>query len=84
MNIAYLISAYKDSTHLRRLISALSYGVEDTVSFFIHIDAKVDIRPFIDKCNGKNVYYTDTRYWVQWGVFTGNVSNGITKFVVES
>ena len=43
MKIAYLISAYKDPTHLRRLISALSHGVEDTVSFF-QIDAKVDIR----------------------------------------
>ena len=46
MRIAYLISAYKDPIHLKRLISALSHGVEDTVSFFINIDAKVDIRPF--------------------------------------
>ena len=78
MKIAYLISAYKDPIHLRRLISALSHGVEDTVSFFIHIDAKVNISPFIDKCIGKNVFFTDNRYWVQWGVFTGNVSNRIT------
>lgn len=49
MRIAYLIGAYKDPTYLRRLISALSHGVEDTVSFFIHIDAKVDIRLFVGR-----------------------------------
>lgn len=49
MRIAYLISAYKDPIHLRRLISALSHGVEDSVSFFIHIDAKLDIRPFLGR-----------------------------------
>lgn len=54
--IAYLISAYKDPEHLQRLILALAYGVEEYVCFFVHIDAKVDEKPFLPICNKENVF----------------------------
>ena len=44
MKIAYLISAYKDPQQLSRMVQALH--TEDT-RFFVHVDANVDIKPFI-------------------------------------
>lgn len=68
MRIAYLISAYKDPQHLKRLIRALSIGVENQVKFFIHVDAKVDIAPFKKYCDySRNIEFLDKRYLVQWG-----------------
>lgn len=67
IRVAYLISVYKDPVHLKRLISALSYGVEENVKFFIHVDAKVDEKPFKEICDSANVCFTPNRYWVQWG-----------------
>ena len=45
MKIAYLISAYKDPQQLSRMVQALH--TEDT-RFFVHMDANVDIKPFIN------------------------------------
>lgn len=45
MKIAYLISAYKDPQQLARMVLALH--TKDT-SFFVHVDANVDIKPFIN------------------------------------
>lgn len=68
--IAYLISVYKDPVHLQRLGSALSYGVEEYVSFFVHVDAKVDEKTFRQNCKKKNVFFTPNRFWVQWGGYS--------------
>ena len=68
--IAYLISVYKDPVHLQRLVSALSYGVEEYVSFFVHVDAKVDERIFRQTCKKTNVFFTPNRFWVQWGGYS--------------
>ena len=54
--IAYLISVYKDPVHLQRLVSALSYSVEEYVSFFVHVDAKVDESAFRQSCKKTNVF----------------------------
>ncbi|MCH3980540.1 MAG: beta-1,6-N-acetylglucosaminyltransferase [Prevotella sp.] len=67
MNIAYLISAHKDPYHLKRLITVLE---SDGVHFFIHIDKKVDIKPFLNLVKGSNIHYTPNRIWTQWGGFT--------------
>ena len=48
MKIAYLISAYKDPQQLSRMVQALH--TEDT-RFFVHVDANVDIKPFINTTN---------------------------------
>lgn len=67
MKIAYLISAYKDPEHLRKLIHALENGIEESVHFFIHVDAKVDLSDFTQIANGNNVTYLAERQYVQWG-----------------
>ena len=48
MKIAYLISAYKDPQQLSRMVLALH--TEDA-RFFVHVDANVDIKPFINTTN---------------------------------
>lgn len=68
--IAYLISVYKDPVHLQRLVSALSYSVEEYVSFFVHVDAKVDESAFRQSCKKTNVFFTQNRFWVQWGGYS--------------
>jgi len=66
MNIAYIITAYQDSQQLKRLIHALNYDAD----FFIHIDKKVDITPFIDSVKEfDNVLFTTNRFWINWGSF---------------
>ncbi len=66
MKIAYLISAHKDPQHLRRLIKALSFGMNGN-HFFVHVDEKVDIKPFIIAANNDKVHFTRERVWTQWG-----------------
>ena len=69
MNIAFLISAYKDPLELKNLIDALK---GEGSYFFIHVDKKVDIDAFKDivpeykrECQGLS--YTAYRYYVYWG-----------------
>lgn len=69
MNIAYLISAYKDPEHLKRLCNVLEYGMAN-VHFFIHVDKKVDIRPFEMMMKNTNVHFTPHRVWIQWGGYS--------------
>ena len=68
MKIAYLISVYKDPEQLNRMIKALYR--EDTY-FFIHIDAKTDIKDFshfFDSPLQKGrIKFTNRRFYVQWG-----------------
>ena len=67
MKIAYLISAYTDPEQLGRMINAL-HG-EDTY-FYIHVDAKVDRRPFEEAVPteaGDHVMFSKKRYWINWG-----------------
>ena len=66
MRIAYLLTAYKDSKHLNNLIDSLNYNAD----FYIHIDLKVNINPFINTIGKKkNVYFIKKRYFVNWGSF---------------
>lgn len=84
IRVAYLISVYKDPVHLKRLISALSYGVEENVKFFIHVDAKVEEKPFREMCSNANVSFCPNRYWVQWGgQFSGSLPKGIDTMCIR-
>ncbi len=67
MKIAYLLFAYKNPELIKRTIERLS-GEDST--FFIHIDAKIDIRQFA-AIKGPNVFFTDQRITVYWAEFTG-------------
>lgn len=61
--IAYLISAYCDAPHLRRLVTAL----DEDADFYVHVDANVDDAPFRKLLQGK-VHFVP-RHAVSWGGF---------------
>lgn len=63
MNIAYLISAHTDPAQLCRLVHALHGDAE----FFIHIDAKSDLRPFASCLALPRVHFIPERVNVRWG-----------------
>lgn len=66
MKIAYCISAFSDPTQLARLIRALD---GEDCEFFVHIDRKVDVRPFAEACAAANVHFLgpQERVNVYWG-----------------
>jgi hypothetical protein len=62
MKIAYLFLAYKNPGQLHRLIERLQHP---RTGFFIHIDKKSDIIPFIKKIGEReNIYFIKQRYKV--------------------
>lgn len=63
MKKAYLITAYRDPRQLSRLIAALNRDSD----FFVHIDRKVDERPFRRQIREGNVFWVRRREWVSWG-----------------
>ena len=60
----YCILAHTDPGQVNNLIEALS---DEFSKFYIHIDAKCDINPFMDSVQGNNVYFIDKRYQSAWG-----------------
>lgn len=60
--IAYILSAYTDAPHLARLVVALDDGGAD---FYVHIDRKVDSRPFHRLLDGKVTFVPS--HWISWG-----------------
>lgn len=67
MRKAYLITAYNQPSHLRRLIEALQ---EERASFYIHIDATVGIGPFKEAVGGRgDVQFVKSRK-VKWMGFS--------------
>lgn len=60
--IAYILSAYTDAPHLARLVAALDDGGAD---FYVHIDRKVDSRPFHRLLDGKVTFVPS--HWISWG-----------------
>lgn len=67
IRIAYLISAFADPQHLKRLIAALD---AEGCEFFVHVDKKVDISPFVQLCSAENVHFLDNRVNVYWGTYS--------------
>ena len=68
--IAYMITAYVSPESLANLIRALS---GDSSDFYVHIDKKADITPFIRATDGlKNVYFLsdERRVKVFWGGYS--------------
>ena len=63
MNIAYLISAHTDVPQLKRLIESL----HSDAHFFVHIDKKTDIEPFVATISHENVHFLEDRIDVRWG-----------------
>lgn len=70
MKVAFLISAHSDPTQLGRLIHALN---DRENHIFVHIDQKVDAKPFVDAVAESDrafCTFIEERYWVQWGGFS--------------
>ena len=68
MSTAYLIMAHHQPHHLARLVGALD---GDDVTFFVHIDAKVDEAPFRKAVGAQNnVVFIHNRCTVNWGGFS--------------
>jgi Core-2/I-Branching enzyme len=66
VKIAYLITAYNNPNHLRRLIRALS---SSSSSFFIHIDRKSHLSN-LSNIKGDNVHFSQERIPSYWGDFS--------------
>lgn len=67
MNIAYLISAHTDPTHLERMIHALD---NQEATFFIHLDARADKTQFSSLSAHPRVTFIKNRTRVLWGDIT--------------
>lgn len=61
IRIAYIISAYKDASHLLRLINRLNYNAD----FYVHVDLRTDIEPFYNLIKDKVIFVP--RHWISWG-----------------
>jgi hypothetical protein len=66
MKIAYLMLVHSNPQLQKRAIETLS---SDGCGFFIHVDAKSDIRQF-SGISGKNVTFIEPRIPVYWGEFS--------------
>lgn len=63
MKLAYLVSAHTDPAHLKRLFSVL----HEDADFYVHIDAKAQIQPFLETMTQTNVHFITERIDVMWG-----------------
>ena len=66
MKIAYLILTHSNPRLLGRIVGALS---SDDSDFFVHVDAKSDIRPFTEIRSAKVIFLKE-RVTVYWGEFS--------------
>jgi len=66
MKIAYLVSAYKNPRLVKKTLEYLSCK---DVAFFVHIDAKSDIKPF-ESIHSENVFFCEKRIPVYWAEYS--------------
>ena len=65
MNHCFLIIAHNNPLLLKRIVCKLQ---DNNHFFFIHIDKKVNIKPFIECLYGlKNIIFIENRIKVNWG-----------------
>lgn len=67
MRMAHIILVYKDPPQIERLIRKLSHPDFD---FYIHVDAKFDLKPFEYLGQMERVYFTRNRLKVRWAGFS--------------
>jgi hypothetical protein len=67
MRIAHLILTHSDPDHLKRMIKRLQHKNAD---FFIHVDLKADITPFLNLENLGQVNFVRPRLNVYWGGYS--------------
>ncbi|WP_435357019.1 beta-1,6-N-acetylglucosaminyltransferase [Emticicia sp. SJ17W-69] len=66
MKIAHLILTHANPLQLKRLIQRLAHPNAD---FYIHVDLKTDIKPFIS-INSENIKFIKNRISVHWGAYS--------------
>ena len=66
MRIAHIIFAHKNPDQLERLINALN---QPNFDIYIHIDKKIDIKPFVYLSTLSRVYLINNRKKCNWGGF---------------
>lgn len=67
MRIAHIIAAHKNPAQLERLIKAMYHPNFD---FFIHLDKKIDIAPFLYLGEMDQVFFIKERTVCNWGGFS--------------
>lgn len=78
MKLLYLIIAHKNPSQMARMLSRLS---GEGVSFLIHVDGQVPVRPFVDSVEAagvKGVHWSRRRYQSPWGTF------GMTRAIIAN
>src|SRR5437016_5458326 len=83
MKIAHLILAHKNPKQLERLIKALDHPSFD---FYLHIDKKTDVGPFLYLINNTNVFLVRNRakiYWAGYGTIQATL-NGLREILPKT
>jgi hypothetical protein len=78
--IAYLILAFKNPAQVARLVSRLK---SKNTMVFIHVDAKVNILPFLTLCNQPYVTFVKKRHKIVWGGYsiTAAIISGMAEII---
>jgi hypothetical protein len=80
MKVAHLILTHKNPLQVERLLDALSHPEFD---FYIHIDKKTDLTPFLYLEERKNVFFIKERaaiYWAGYGTIQATL-NGFRQIL---
>ena len=67
MRLAYLILVHNNPRQLNRLIGRLTY---DGADFYVHVDEKTDIRPFLPIKKWGNVHFITKRETIHWAGYS--------------
>lgn len=67
--IAYLLLVHDYLDNIVRIIKKLNFS---NAFFYIHVDKKVDISPYLQKLNAPNIFFVKERIDVQWGGYSQN------------
>lgn len=67
MRVAHLILTYTDPRQTERMIKHMQH---EDFDFYIHVDKKYDINPYLILKNLPNVYFINNRIDIKWAGFT--------------
>lgn len=67
LKLAHLILTHGNPEHLQRLVNALAHP---DAHFYVHVDHKTDIAPFLQLKDTPNVFFISNRIKVYWGGYS--------------
>ncbi|MEA5141216.1 beta-1,6-N-acetylglucosaminyltransferase [Arcicella rigui] len=67
MKIAHLILVHTNPTQFKRLIERLAHPEAD---IYVHVDSKIDIKPFLVDKNTDHVFFIKNRISIVWGAYS--------------